>query len=122
MPRGVTIRMCWFRSSKILYLASPYSHESPEVREHRYRIACSKTAALIHAGHVVYSPIVHSHVLHRDHGLDGDWEFWREQDEHMIGLCEKVLVLRILGWEESKGVAAEIEIAKRLGKPVEYVG
>jgi len=30
------------------------------------------------------------------------------------------VVLTLEGWRESKGVAAEIEIAKQLGIPVEY--
>ena len=36
-------------------------------------------------------------------------------------MCEKVVVVKMDGWETSKGVAAEIKIANELGKPVEFM-
>jgi hypothetical protein len=53
--------------------------------------------------------------------LPTDWPFWRRIDEHFIGLSEKLVVARMEGWEASHGVTDEIEIAKALGKPVEYI-
>ena len=42
-------------------------------------------------------------------------------DEFYIRLCEKVIVLMLTGWESSEGVQAEIEIARALDKPVEFM-
>src|SRR4051812_15243129 len=84
----------------MIYLASPYSHDDPTVREERFREACRATAALIDVGEVVYSPIVHSHPL-AAHGLPTAWEFWEKQDRELIARCDEVVVLTLDGWESS---------------------
>jgi hypothetical protein len=38
----------------------------------------------------------------------------------MLAACESVTVLMLDGWTESKGIAAEIVIARQLGKTVDY--
>ena len=105
----------------MIYVASPYSHPRQYVREDRYHAVCRAVVKMIQDGLVVFSPIIHSHVLHDTYGLGGDWSFWQRIDEHMIDLCEKVVVLKLPGWEESKGIAAEVAYAERVGKVVEWV-
>jgi len=104
----------------MIYLASPYSHPDPLVREARYEAACRATADLVHAGRVVFSPIVHGHSLVRL-GLPTDWSFWQRFDMDHLRRCDEVIVLRIDGWRESEGVRAEVELARAMGKRVEYV-
>lgn len=104
----------------MIYLASPYSHPDPAVREQRFRAACQAAVALLHAGRVVFSPIAHSHPL-AQHGLPGNWHFWERYDRAFLERCDEVLVLMLDGWEESVGVQAEIRIARELGKPVRYL-
>jgi nucleoside 2-deoxyribosyltransferase len=104
----------------MIYLASPYSHPDPAVREQRFRAACQAAVALLHAGRVVFSPIAHSHPL-AQHGLPGNWHFWERYDRAFLERCDEVLVLMLDGWEESVGVQAEIRIARELGKPVGYL-
>lgn len=41
----------------MIYLASPYSHPAPAVRQERYEAACAATATLTREGHPVFSPI-----------------------------------------------------------------
>lgn len=100
----------------ILYLASPYSNGSEDVRERRYRMACRATAELIRLGWNVYSPIVHGHHLVR-HGLPTDFWFWQEHDFAMIERCHSLVVLPIDGWRESIGVVAELRFAEKRGIP-----
>jgi nucleoside 2-deoxyribosyltransferase len=104
----------------MIYLASPYSHVDPAVREQRFCAACQAAVALLHAGRVVFSPIAHSHPL-AQHGLPGNWHFWERYDRAFLERCDEVLVLMLDGWEESVGVQAEIRIARELGKPVRYL-
>lgn len=104
----------------MIYLASPYSHPDPAVREQRFRAACRAAVALLHAGQVVFSPITHSHPL-AQHGLPENWQFWERYDRAFLERCDEVVVLTLDGWEESVGVQAEILIARELGKPVRYV-
>jgi len=103
----------------MIYLASPYSHPDPAVRDQRYLAACRATVSLLLAGKSVFSPIVHGHPL-MQLGLSGDWQFWKRHDQWHISMCDEVLVLAIPGWDESEGVQAEIEFAQRLGKVVRY--
>jgi hypothetical protein len=104
----------------IAYLASPYSHPAPAVREDRYRDACRAAAALLLAGQPVFSPIAYSHPL-VDHGLPGDWSFWQRYDRELLARCDEVVVLMLDGWQDSVGVREEIRIARELGKPVRYL-
>ncbi|ADV63022.1 Domain of unknown function DUF1937 [Isosphaera pallida ATCC 43644] len=104
----------------MIYLASPYSHPDPAVREQRFRAACRAAVALLCAGQVVFSPITHSHPL-AQHGLPGSWQFWEQYDRKFLERCDEVVVLMLDGWEESVGVQAEIRIARELGKPVRYL-
>ena len=103
----------------MIYLASPYSHDDPRVRDARYEAACEHVVLMLREGRLVYSPIVHSHALAR-RGLPGDWPFWEAHDRVMLGWSGAVEVLQLPGWETSEGVLAEIAIAARLGLPVAY--
>lgn len=105
----------------MIYLASPYSHPDPAVRADRYRAACRATAALVKAGRVVYSPIVHSHPL-VEFDLPTAWSFWEHNDCAHLERCDEVMVLTLDGWQASVGVSAEVAIARALGKPVRYLG
>ena len=103
----------------MIYLASPYSHPDAQVREARFHAACRRTAEMTRAGQLVYSPIVHSHPL-AALGLPNDWPFWAEHNRAMLERCDALAVLTLPGWEESRGVAAEVEIATALRLPVRY--
>ncbi len=103
----------------MIYLASPYSHPDPAVRATRYQQACWHAVRLMREGRLVYSPIVHSHPL-GELGLPSDWPFWAEHNRDMLGVSSRLVVLALDGWDESVGVAAEIEIARELGLPVEF--
>lgn len=103
----------------MIYVASPYSHPDPIVREQRYDAACAAATVLMRAGHSVFSPIVHGHPLTL-HGLPGDWPFWEPHARWHLERCDEVVVLMLDGWDASQGVQAEIAIATELGKVVWY--
>lgn len=101
----------------MIYLASPYSHPDPAVRQKRFEAACRAAAALLRAGLPVFSPIAHSHPIAM-HGVPGTWAFWQYVDREYLRRCRAVVVLRLAGWDTSVGVQAEIEAARQLGIPV----
>lgn len=103
-----------------LYLASPYSHENPEVMKLRYLSAMDATAYLLKQNVAVYSPIVHCHEIANVHELPKDFEFWMKYNYRMLSPARKLLVLTIDGWEKSTGVRAEITYALTHCKPVLY--
>lgn len=101
----------------MIYLANPDSHPDPAVRQARYEAVCRAAAKLIRLGYVVFSPIAHSLGMAR-HGLPVDWEFWERHDRRFLDACDESWVLRLDGWQESRGVQAEIGLARAMGKPV----
>ena len=106
---------------KIIYLASPYSHPDKDVVEKRFAQVMKITAHLTRFGYIVFSPILHSHPLAVHHRLNGDWDFWKRIDTAFIKASGLLLVAKLDGWEESKGVTAEIEIAEKYGIPIEFL-
>ena len=104
----------------MIYLASPYSHDDPAIREQHFQAVCRETAELMRRGNVVFSPIVHGHPL-VGHGLPTDWPFWERFDREHLRRCDELVVLTLDGWRESVGVAAEIRIADELGTPIRYL-
>jgi nucleoside 2-deoxyribosyltransferase len=105
----------------VIYLASPYSHADPAVRKERYHATCRATAALLKAGLVVFSPIVHSHPLVA-FDMPTGWDFWEPIDRAYLARCDEVVVLMLDGWQQSTGVRAEIALARGLCKPVRFLG
>lgn len=105
----------------MIYIASPYSSRDPEVMRERFEKVSKYAAHLMVEGWYVYCPIAHTHPMALYGGLNGDWSFWKPYDTYMMKLCEAVHVYQLPGWKTSKGVAAEIKIAKRLRLPVIYV-
>ncbi len=101
------------------YLASPYSHADPLVREIRFQKAAWAASVLIRSGQVVFAPIPHSHPITK-YGVPGSWEYWAEFDKKLLAICEELVILTLDGWEQSTGIAAETAWAKELGKPVVY--
>lgn len=103
----------------MIYLASPYWHADPAIRNQRFRAACRAAAQMIRDGITVFSPIVYGHALIGE-GLPGDWCFWEGHDADYLVLSDEVVVLQIEGWDESDGVKEELRLAAALGKPIRY--
>ena len=94
------------------YLASPYSHPDPLVREERFRLACKAAAMLMQRGEIVFCPIAHSHPIELAMRAQGDHAFWQRQDQPFLEFSSRFALLRIDGWETSKGVAYELAWAQ----------
>lgn len=111
--------------TKLIYLASPYSHPSEVVREHRYYRICSLAAAILNRcpDVSVFGPISQSHGIakHLPDELNCS-DFWLPIDFTVLDRCDEVWVAQTMeGWAESGGVNAEIERANALGIPVRAV-
>jgi len=106
---------------ELIYLACPYSHNDPKVREERFHQVNKVASGLMSEGYYILSPISHTHPIALSGKLPLGWEYWEGYDTLLIKSCKCVLVLQLDGWKESKGVQAEIKIAEKLGIPVEYI-
>ena len=104
----------------LTYLASPYSHADEDVREARFHMACRAAAQLMQTSEV-FCPIAHSHPIELKMNGRPDHDFWMRQDIAILRKCDRLVVLCLPGWDQSKGVNEEIHLAHRLGLPVEYM-
>jgi len=105
----------------MIYLASPYTHPDLAVMEDRFDKMCRVAGAYMKQGIIVYSPIVHCHPIAVRVDLPRDWEFWKKFDTETVLASKMVHVIKLPGWETSKGIAAEVKIAQDAGIPVLYV-
>jgi hypothetical protein len=103
----------------MMYLASPYSDPDPSVCEARFDATCRATAELLRRGVLVFSPVVHSHPLVRFQ-LPTSWDYWGVYDRAYLRLCDRLTVLTLDGWRESRGVQAEIDLAIDMDLPIAY--
>ena len=104
----------------MIYLATPYSHDDPKVREQRFQWAAEATSILMRRGYFILSPIAHTHPIVQ-YGLPKGWRFWKAYDTELIQMCVELWVLAMPGWEKSVGIRAEIQLAHALKKRVRYV-
>lgn len=106
----------------MIYLASPYSHPDPAIREERY-IRASKVLVELYLWRELwaYSPIVHCHELAKTFQLPRDAQFWKGYNTHMLLLATELHVIRLDGWDTSAGVQFEVDTANKAEIPVRYV-
>lgn len=107
--------------AELIYLATPYSHPDQAVMEARFDAACRVTGELMQQGRKAFSPIAHTHPIAVRCDLPRGWDFWHAYDLAMLQACTELIVVKMPGWEQSKGIAGEIEIMKQLGKPISYM-
>ena len=106
---------------KKIYLATPYSHPDPQVREFRFYEVNKVAARLMCEGNLVFSPISHTHPIAVAGDLPRGWNYWKDYDSSFIEWADEIYVLKVLGWKQSTGVQAEIKLAEAMGKPVIYL-
>ena len=99
-------------SAGFMYLASPYSHPDPFMREMRYLWTMHEMTLMLQSGLAVYSPIVHCHELAKIADLPREAAFWMKYNFTMLAAAEILGVLMLPGWKESVGVTAEISKAR----------
>ena len=111
---------------KLIYLASPYSHDDPHVIERRVRQVQAAAARLIELGHLIFSPIVYTHPIaemtsfapvNTAEAMSG----WMDYDKAMIDKCDELWVLELDGWAQSRGVEAERNHALNTGKTIRHI-
>ena len=101
------------------YIAIPYSSVD---KEESFRLSNKVAAEQYKMGNAVYAPISHSHLIATQEGLPGGFEFWQKVDFEFIRWADYILVVKMDGWKESKGVQKEIAYCKMvLKKPVYYL-
>lgn len=107
-----------------IYLAIPYTWNN----EKSFQVANKVTAKLMLAGHVVFSPISHNHIVadHLPNETRYDLDWWMNQDLAFVDWADEVYCVCIgeFGSElicHSKGVQMEIAHAQKQGKKITII-
>lgn len=98
------------------YLAVPYSHPDPAVRQERYDAVTALFDALTLAGLAVYSPISVNHHLADQMGAD--WQAWADIDRKALSACRCMVIYRLDGWKESEGIRHEMALCQEMRKDI----
>lgn len=108
----------------MVYLCSPYTNKSRHIMDYREEQVSITAARLTHKlGVTFFLPITQSaRMSSLMPGLFGHtFATWKDIDLDAIDHSDEVWVLKLPGWRESIGVTAEINHAKKKGKPVKYI-
>lgn len=103
----------------LVYLACPYTHKMESVRQARVTMACAVAARLMELNTAVFSPITHGNAIagFLPEARLHDHEFWMQQCLPILAASQKLVLLPIEGWKESRGVEHELAYAKARGIP-----
>lgn len=107
-----------------IYLACPYSDPERTIREYRVYWASKVAAHLIKEKKgSVFSPISMGHMISAvDDEISGEYDFWKAQTTgFLLKWADCLVVLTLPGWEQSKGINAETEIARQIGMPIYHI-
>lgn len=107
---------------KKIYIASPYSHTNPAVRDARFKQAACYAGLLMGQGHIAFSPIAHSvPVVRNSRAVPDDLTVWMRQDLPFVEWCDELHQLQLDGWEDSVGCYIERRHADVHGKKIVMV-
>jgi hypothetical protein len=111
-------------STKIVYLAGPYSKGSASVRLARFNAITHVAAKLISDKRVVFSPLTMTHPIDLELSSDGytlESDYWVTFDEAFMGFCEELFILKLPGWNESAGIKREAAYFQERGITARYL-
>lgn len=109
------------RDYRLVYLATPYSKFEGGLAV-AFEQACRLTARLIVRGARVYSPIAHTHPVAIHGGINPlDHSLWIAFDEAMMEAADCLCVAKMSGYDQSHGIAHEIEFFRSRSRAILYV-
>jgi hypothetical protein len=104
----------------VWYVATPYTNYADGL-EAAYRDAVRNTTDLVVTGIGVFSPIVHLHPIGEAGQLGNDPQFWNEINLRYMARCDGLVIVRMPGYRESRGVKFEHSWFRDQGKPITLI-
>jgi len=93
----------------------------PGGEEANFRLCCYRSAKLIDAGYVIYSPISHTHPIHTAYPkfmARQEHQMWYELDNSFIEQANFTGIILAPLWEFSKGCVGERALFETLDRKV----
>ena len=109
---------------KLIYLASPYTHQESYIMDMRAIMVCDVMAKCFNKyKHTFFSPVCHGHSMMKESSTKApsSWEYWKNHDLNMIHRCDELWVVTLANWEESVGMEEEVLYADRKKMPIRYI-
>ncbi len=108
----------------MIYLSAPYTSTSELLREWRVRRCVMVMAELMATNKLVICPVVMNHeavctLFAR--ATDPGRVYWQSLEERLATACDELVVLRLPGWDQSRGVRREIALFTELGRHIRFV-
>jgi len=111
---------------KFYYFAHPYTCTDgeryvPEGEAANFRLACYRAGQLLLAGYNVFSPISHTHPIHRatpEFLARHEHKLWYDLDMEVIERTDFDGIILAPGWERSKGCREERRVFEKQGKRI----
>ena len=116
-------------SKGFYYFAHPYTARDkdgnfvPEAEEANFQLCNQRAARLIEAGYNIYSPISHTHPIHRASPVflsRHEHEAWYELDMEFLAKTQFDGIILAPGWEDSKGCRMEQEWFTEKGLEIKF--
>ena len=106
--------------SGYMYLATVYS-QHPQGIHVAFEDAARAAAWFVGMGVTVFCPIAHTHPIAIHGDLDPrDHAIWIPLDKPFMRSAQGLIVVKMPGWEKSKGIKIEIEEFEKAKKPIFY--
>lgn len=104
-----------------IFLACPYGHADTSVVEQRFEISNIVAAQIVRNRAAVFSQVSMSHPINQhlaNFDKAGIGSLWAPVDAVFMETMEELIVVDVPGWQESAGVAREIEFFKARNRRV----
>ena len=107
--------------NELIYVACPYTHQDPKIVQLRYAVSAQVARQLFKEGLMVFAASMHNSLIAAMSGVGDQFSKWVEFNHLMIERVDKLIVVTMEGWEQSRGVQDQIDYAKKLGKHIEMI-
>lgn len=116
----------------MIYLASPYLNDDPNIVKENFYNVTTALACLKHSrpSEVIFSPIVHCHPIYNqakrmrisdeEIGWMGDMA-WTEFNRFFMDAATELWILDMEEWGKSSGIKKEIDFFIEMEKPIKVV-
>ena len=105
----------------VIYVAAPYADRNPDVITQRLGVVGRYAARMLAQGHLAFSPLTYTHGIQQLGYAPPAPKTWYSFDLQFLRQCDIIHVLTLPGWEQSRGVALEMEQAAKWGQPIRLV-
>lgn len=103
---------------KLYFIACPYSDPNPAVVQQRFDQCTYVATTLTLAGFAVYSQITMTHPINQVAAQVKKKITWAPIDETFMEKCDELIILTLQGWDQSNGIASEMEYFKSRNRQI----